>query len=106
MATKGAHVFYLKLDNGREIATAERAVTLVDAGVLLAVRDGKGSRVIERWHADGRHGYTGTIEKIRYWVDEEGAVFRIDGSGVPATVAGTAELWLDGARKFSTKEGS
>lgn len=99
-------MFHVVMDEGTTYVSSTTARACVDAAVLLAVRSGVGSRVIERWTADGRHGYIGTIEKIRYWIDEQGAVFRIDGSGVPATVEATAELWLDGARKFSTKEGS
>jgi len=54
-------------------------------------RTGGGVSVISSHYADGRMGYVGRIEKLRYYV-VGGQVYRIDDSGVPAD-AGMAIAW-------------
>jgi len=85
-------------DPGRIVARGEELRPLLDAAVLGAVRFGKGYRIHSRWVADGRWGAAGTeLHRLRCGVEPTGETWEIDGSGVPATVAGSAALYIDGA---------
>jgi len=88
-------LYELEDSNGRVIAYAEDAWQALDAAVLRQVRTGKGSRVVASWQADGRWGFAGPIRKVRFGVDDGGQVWRVDDSGVPATMAASAALYID-----------
>lgn len=55
---------------------------LAEAARWYAMRQNTVS-IVSSHYGDGRYGFTGRIETLR-WYMQNGAVFEIDGSGVPA----------------------
>ena len=86
------------VNSQRVVASGDDIRPLLDAAVLGAVRFGHAYRIHACWAVRAPSPIAGhAMRKLRYGIEPNGEVWDIDGSGVPATFAGNAALYINGA---------